>query len=342
MHHRSTLAPFALLIILLASITLACGGTATPTAPAIPHPTTQPASTAAATTQPDTPTHTPTHTPTDTPIPPAAQYLGDTVESSGLALAALTLADPATPGLLYTQEAGTRLIAVELVIANTSDKTQRVNPLSASLVDAEGFVVTPELASVSNQIPTILLLPGQKVKGSIGFKIPENSVPSALKWAPDIFSPNSISISLEAPPAGHTAALGPIAAPPPAITNPFRQEAQAFGVGLTAVTLEDPATPGILHTPIAGTRLVAVEIIISNPGTASVSVNPLYFNLVDADGYLYDPELAGRDGQIDTTEIAPGEKSQGWVAFVIPESAQPVGIRYAPLFSEDILQVSVR
>lgn len=342
MQHRSTL---ALLALILLALTIACGGSAaiTPTAPAAPEPAAPVAADTAAdpTATPEPPADTPV--PTPTPVPTAApQYLGDAVDGAGFGLAALSLQDPAVPGMFYTQQPGSRLVAVEVIVANTSDQVQTVNPLSASLVDADGFVVTLELASVDNQLATLALLPGQKVRGMVGFTLPENAVPVALKWTPGIFSSDSIIVSLVTPPDGHTADNAAIAIPAPAIATPLGQEAVDFGVGLTATTLEDPATPGMFYEPQPGTRLVAVEIIVSNAGAETVSVNPLYTSLVDADGFLYEAELAARDGQIDALDLAPGERVRGWVAFTIPESAQPAGIRYATPLSDNILQVSVQ
>jgi hypothetical protein len=281
--------------------------------------------------------------PTPTPVPTAApQYLGDAGGGAGFGLAAVSIQDPAVPGMFYTQQPGSRLVAVEVIVVNTSDQVQTVNPLNAALVDADGFVVTPELASVDNQLATLTLLPGQKVRGLIGFTLPENAIPVALKWTPGVFSSDSISVSLVTPPGDHTADTAAIAIPAPAIDTPLGQEAQDFGVGLTAIALEDPATPGMFYESQPGTRLVAVEIVISNAGAETVSVNPLYTSLVDADGFLYEAELAARDGQIDTLDLATGERARGWVAFTIPENAQPAGIRYAPILSNNILQVGVQ
>jgi len=114
------------------------------------------------------------------------------------------------------------------------------------------------------------------------------------------------------------------------------------GFGLAAISVQDPATPGMFYQPQPGSRLVAVEVIVSNAGSETVSVNPLYTSLVDVDGFVYEAELAARDGQIDTLDLAPGERVRGWVAFTIPENAQPAGIRYAPLLSDNILQVGLQ
>lgn len=334
MQHRSA---FALLALFVLALTIACGGSAA-TTPAAP----EPAAPVAADTAVSGATAAPEPL-ADTPVPiAAAQYLGDAVDGAGFGLAAVAVQDPATPGMFYEPEPGTRLVAVEVIVANTADEVQTVNLLSAAVVDADGFVVTPELASVDNQLATVALLPGQKVRGMVGFTLPENAVPVALKWTPNMFSGSSISASLAPPPDGHTADNAAIAIPAPAIDTPLGQEAQDFGVGLTAVTLEDPATPGMFYDAEPGTRLVAVEIIVSNAGAEAVSVNPLYTSLVDADGFVYEAELAGRDGQIDTMELAPGERVRGWVAFTIPEGAQPAGIRWNTLLSDNILQVSVQ
>lgn len=96
-----------------------------------------------------------------------------------------------------------------------------------------------------------------------------------------------------------------------------------------ATQLEDPATkPGYFYEAEEGMRLVAVEIIVGNVSADEVSSNPLYSVLVDTEGFTYQPELAGVEGQIETLNLSPGEKSKGWVGFIIPNDAAPATIKY--------------
>ena len=84
----------------------------------------------------------------------------------------------------------------------------------------------------------------------------------------------------------------------------------------------------MFYTPKQGYKLVAVEIVLGNvSGSEALSVNPLYTYLVDSNGFVYDAELGGKDDQINTIDLAIGEKAKGWVTFTIPENASPFSIK---------------
>ena len=101
----------------------------------------------------DTPVPVDISVPTDTTVPPATElYLGDAVSDYGYALTAISVQDPATPGMFYTAVAGTKLIAVEVVISNLSGDMLTVNPLFATLLDKDGFTYDAELAGVDDQL----------------------------------------------------------------------------------------------------------------------------------------------------------------------------------------------
>ena len=119
---------------------------------------------------------------------------------------------------------------------------------------------------------------------------------------------------------------------------------EQYGYSLAAVKVEDPAKPGRLTELESGEKVVAVEIVVGNVSGEPLSVNPLYAELVDEEGFVYEVELAGRDGgQIGVTDLNPGEKARGWVAFIIPEEATPASVKYSlGLFSDDFLQVGVK
>jgi len=272
-------------------------------------------------------TNTPIPEPTFSAVPEL--YMGDTVENYGFALTAVTVQDPATPGILYTPEDGTKLVAIEVVLSNISgDEMLSVNPLNATLVDSEGFTYQADLGGAEEQISTLDLETGEKVRGLIAFQVPENAVPASLKYSVETFGDKILRASLTPPPDGHEP-IGEIPGENPTESLPVLGDVvEKYGYSLTAVTVEDPTTPGMFYDPKEGYKLVAIEIIVGNVSGDSLSVNPLFSYLLDNNGFVYAVELAGRDGQIDTTDINSGEKTKGWVAFVIPEGAIPAGVKY--------------
>ncbi|MFH1085477.1 MAG: DUF4352 domain-containing protein, partial [Chloroflexota bacterium] len=114
---------------------------------------------------------------------------------------------------------------------------------------------------------------------------------------------------------------------PPA-TGRLGESTQGHGCSLSASVVEDPAKPGILYKPKEGTKLIAVEITIANDANEVLDVNPLYATLVDAQGFVYRLELAGRDGQLQTVKLSKGEKAKGWVAFEVPKTAAVHSLKY--------------
>jgi hypothetical protein len=287
--------------------------------------------------------------PTDTPAPtdtpePELLYLGDVVEQHGCLLSAVTVEDPASPGMFYEAEEGKRLIAVEVIVGNaSSDESIDVNPLSAVLLDSEGFTYEPELAGRDGQIPTLDLNLGEKAKGWIAFVIPNEAVPAKLKYALGLFSDKVLQVSLESPPEGHVPNDDGLSVLPPELAVKLGDTAEQHGCSLSATAVEDPSTPGMFYEPVDGYKLVAVEIVIGNVSIdEALSVNPLSTVLVDDRGFVYDVELGARDEQIATLDLGKGEKVKGWVAFTIPENAVPASIKFVVnMFSDEIVQVGL-
>lgn len=65
----------------------------------------------------------------------------------------------------------------------------------------------------------------------------------------------------------------------------------------------------------SGDALTCVKVTVTNRTKKQVEINPLYFAITGTDGTKHDAStaLGEYDGQIDTMEIAPGEKAKGTV-----------------------------
>jgi hypothetical protein len=283
----------------------------------------------------------PTTAPTNTPEPQPL-YLGDIVEQYGYLLSAVTVEDPTTPGMFYEPESGKKLVAVEIVVGNVSGETLSVNPLNATLLDSEGFTYEPELAGREGQIVTIDLNPGEKARGWIAFEVPEEATIASIKYAVETFGSKVLQTSLTLPPDGYVPNTEALSILPPSPEAGLGDVFEQYGYSLSATTVEDPTTPGMLYKAKEGYKLVAVEIVVGNVSGETLSVNPLYATLVDSNGFVYQAELAGRDGQLATIDLNTGEKAKGWVAFEVPENATLASIKYlVEMFSNKFLQVGV-
>lgn len=91
----------------------------------------------------------------------------------------------------YEPEPDTKLVAVQVVIGNESNPYPlQVNPLSATLVDSDGFNYQPSLSSLDIEIVMAILQPGEKVRGWVGFTVPVNAKPASIKWYPRPYDPD--------------------------------------------------------------------------------------------------------------------------------------------------------
>jgi len=93
-----------------------------------------------------------------------------------------------------------------------------------------------------------------------------------------------------------------------------------------------------------GNKLVAIEVVIGNSGSAPISVNSYYAELIDADGFVYQPGILVLDSDIelDTVTLFKGEKVKGWIPFEIPQEAIPSLLIYKPdPFGEIELEASL-
>ncbi len=270
-----------------------------------------------------------------TPTPPAASStaesanLGSVVQGNGYFVQGTAIEDPTKAGSLYQPEQGKKLVAVELVIGNISGDPIVTNPYNGTLVDTDGFTYRPELGGRDRgQLEMVELDQGQRVKGWISFQVPEAAKLASIKY--DVSWGNTLVAGLAVPAAGLTLA------PLPSRTAPqlpkLGEATEKEGYSLSASQVEDPAKPSSYfetYEAEKGMRLVAVEFVIGNVSGEKITVNPYNATLIAADGFLYGPSLGARaEGQIDMTDLNPGEKAKGWIAFQVPSKATLEGIKY--------------
>jgi hypothetical protein len=329
-----------LVLAVLILVSLACGQTTPTSEPKVSTATSEAAATQSPSEQ-ATNTPEPTTAPTDTSAPQPL-YLGDIVEQYGYLLSAITVEDPTTPSMFYEPKSGKKLIAVEIIVGNVSGESLGVNPLYATLVDSEGFTYQPELAGREGQIVTVDLSPGEKAKGWIAFEVPEGATVASIKYAVESFGDKVLQASLISPPEGYVPNIEALSILPPSPEAGLGDVFEQYGYSLSATAVEDPTTPGMFYEAREAYKLVAVEVVVGNASGETLSVNPLYAILVDSNGFVYQPELAGRDGQLATVDLNAGEKAKGWVAFEVPEDATPASVKYlVEMFSNKFLQVGL-
>ncbi|MBT2440309.1 DUF4352 domain-containing protein [Streptomyces sp. ISL-36] len=109
--------------------------------------------------------------------------------------------------------------------------------------------------------------------------------------------------------AGKTTAAAEAPAAQPskkAAAPPAEKPAEKAPVTVTAK--KATFTPSILHD---GGDFTSVTVTITNNSTEKISVNPLYFTITDSIGEKHQAQLGEDEKQIDTMDLAPGEKATG-------------------------------
>jgi len=327
-------------LAILVAITIACGSTATSTA--VISTATQSGSSSASSGS------VTSEIPTDTPaqIEPSATtpvetYLGDAIQEGDYSITADAVADPATPGLLYSAVAGKKLVAIEVVISNVSGDVLNVNPLNAALLDSDNFVYQPDTGVVDNELSAVSLDPGEQVMGWIAFQIPTKSTAAILKYSFDVLETQIVKVNLAKAPVGHQPITVSIVPKVPA--SKVGDVITQSGYSISISDIKDPATPGLLYTAKKGYRLVAVEVTFSNvSGADELLVNPLSAYVVDSNGFVYNAELGGVDDEISSANLATGEKAQGWISFTVPKDAKLSYLKYETgVFSGEYISVGL-
>jgi len=98
----------------------------------------------------------------------------------------------------------------------------------------------------------------------------------------------------------------------------------------------DPGN-GIL-TPAAGHSLVSATVEGCAPKSGQASFNPLYFTLKMKDNTTANAALGEVDGQIDSSNQAPGSCVRGKVGFEVPSGETPTTLIFQVLGSSNPLQ----
>ncbi|MFD1832131.1 DUF4352 domain-containing protein [Streptomyces desertarenae] len=83
---------------------------------------------------------------------------------------------------------------------------------------------------------------------------------------------------------------------------------------------------GFRPTVLARGQHTSVLVTVVNNGAEKVAVNPLYFEVTGSDGTKYDVELAADERQIDTVELARGEKATGTVT--VRGAVEPASVAF--------------
>lgn len=107
--------------------------------------------------------------------------------------------------------------------------------------------------------------------------------------------------------------------------------AEAPAWTFAAHTIQNPYT-GTMQVPAeapAGSRVVAVEVEVTNDADQALNFTPVDIRLRDDAGQEFRGGAAiGTEPMISPRNLNPGERSRGWVWFIVPEATVPVELVY--------------
>ena len=89
-------------------------------------------------------------------------------------------------------------------------------------------------------------------------------------------------------------------------------------------------------TPDEGMRYVTMDIEVENLGSEVQGYNGSYnYAFRDADSYRYDdPAWGGKEPELQSGDLAPGDKVRGWVTIQLPEDIEITHILVSPCYIE--------
>lgn len=118
-------------------------------------------------------------------------------------------------------------------------------------------------------------------------------------------------------------------APEPVVGQPGQTVTQG-STALTISEVERVSQLGEFLQVGEGNEFVTMLARVENTGAEPIPYNLLYFEARDPDGFEYNASI-GVDRAFGSGDLAPGDATQGFVAFEIPAGASPIRVQYQPI-----------
>jgi hypothetical protein len=84
--------------------------------------------------------------------------------------------------------------------------------------------------------------------------------------------------------------------------------------------------------PKNGFIYYTLNVTVINISNETKNVNPLYFSLIDGEGYKYDISFIGKEPNFGYGSLSPNDKLRGYITFEIIKGATDLKIQYNSLF----------
>lgn len=300
-------------LLIISIISSGCGSLfPTPSPTATPTPTFTPS-----------PIPSPTLTPTPTELP--HYKVGDIIESTNYFFIVLGWAN--VPGTKSnTPYSGMKYVAVDMLLVNKQKRAAQVNIESlVRLLDDTGqeYTVSEDATSAADGAGIFgikvdgALAPGDKVRGMIGFYVPEPANEFRLKFTirsdPGIAPVDlgSEPITVEQP-----------SEIPGATPQEYHKIGEVIELGDATFTIHDVSynSGDDYGNPDPSTKYVAFDIALSNASDSMMYFVSLFqVSLKGFSGRKYDANLEGDLSLTPPLEVPRGKTSRGWIIFKVAE-----------------------
>jgi hypothetical protein len=100
---------------------------------------------------------------------------------------------------------------------------------------------------------------------------------------------------------------------------------------ITVEEVADPYTGETDRDPSAGHRFVAIEVVVTQIEEDEVGygyADSYYFKLTDSDGFAYPAIYEGAKPMLSGVDLAPGEKTRGWITFEVAQDNEIASLSY--------------
>ena len=307
------------------AIVLACGSSSTPKLVA-----TDPADKATtAPTAPEAATAAPTvedRAATATPAGVQTYAVGDVVSVGYNVL--VVLGWSIVPGTDFVKpETGNQFVAVDVLIVNQGEKAASISSLAqTSLKDATAQKYTVDFSATTALSGSSIdgeLAPGERVRGKVGFQVPEQVQGLQFVFNASLFSTGKVVVDLGAKPA--------VVDPPANLAGETTQTTYKIGeaiqIGDLMLTVNKISSPAgnEFTKPAADHKFLVVDVTIENKGAKAAAISTLLQMWVkNAGGQKYTLDLmatTAAKGATPDGELAAGEKVRGQVGYQVPTNA---------------------
>lgn len=264
----------------------------------------------------------------DPESPPQQKWyqVGDMINLEDTLLIVLGWDQP-SGGDFNPPEEGKKYIAVDVLLANKGVTSFSVSPmLQMTLKDGQGQKYNASgkaNAATKSNPPNGELNPGERLRGTVGFHVPETANDFTFVYEAKLIGLGEVSVDLGPAPVSHE--------PPTDLGLNLAQDTFPLG---EAVKISDlvvqvmgvsESTGGKVIKPEQGSTFIIVDVMVENPGERIREINSgLQMYLKDKSGQKYTLHLGAQnftDAGLPDDELQPGERVRGQIGFHVPKAA---------------------